>query len=70
MKRVQKYIASKCTDRFLAEEDGTVTVDWVVLTAGIVGVAAASGATILDATSVLSSSVSSGVSAKSVSNGD
>lgn len=26
----------KCSKRFLAEEDGAVTVDWVVLTAGVV----------------------------------
>ncbi|MDF2140701.1 hypothetical protein [Paenirhodobacter sp. CAU 1674] len=36
----------KLTRKFRNEEDGAVTVDWVVLTAAVVGLAAAALATI------------------------
>ncbi len=54
----------------LSDEEGAVSADWVVLTAGIVGVAALAASTITDATSALSSSVKTGMSSKTVSNGD
>lgn len=56
--------------RFLKREDGAVTVDWVVLTAAIVGLAAGAGGSMLDATNVLSAKVSSEVGAKTVDNGN
>ncbi len=56
--------------RFQQEEDGAVSVDWVVLTAAIVGVAATAGSTIQDSIGTLSSSIQSGLSTKSVENGD
>lgn len=54
----------------LSDEEGAVSADWVVLTAGIVGVAALAASTITDATSALSSSVKNGMSSKTVTNGD
>jgi hypothetical protein len=33
------YQSKKCCQRFLAKQDGAVTVDWVVLTAAVVGLA-------------------------------
>jgi Flp pilus assembly pilin Flp len=56
--------------RFQEEEDGAVTVDWVVLTAAIVGVAATGGSTIKSAIETLSGSIDSEISGKTVSNGD
>ena len=70
MKRNSKDIARDLKDRFQEEEDGAVTVDWVVLTAAIVGVAAGAGSSIQSATETLSSSIGSGLSTKTVSNGD
>lgn len=56
--------------RFFDADDGAVTVDWVVLTAAVVGLAGGLGATVMDATSAASSTVSTAVSTKTVSNGD
>lgn len=46
---------------FIKEEDGAITVDWVVLTAGLVGLALAIGVSVgggaADAGSLLSSEV-------------
>lgn len=68
-----KLLFLKCAQRLRArfhKEDGAVTVDWVVLTAAIVGVAVAAAASVLDATTTLSTSIGDGLSTKSVSNGD
>jgi len=64
-----KAVAKAFKARF-AHEDGAVSVDWVVLTAAIVGLAAASAASINGAVSALSSDIGGEVSGKSVSNGD
>ena len=48
----------KIFKRFKTEEDGAVTVDWVVLTAAIVGVAVAVVASVRTATSTLGASIS------------
>lgn len=69
MKPIFLKIARKLRAR-LADENGAVSADWVVLTAGIVGVAALAASTITEATSSLSSDVGSGLSTKAVSNGD
>lgn len=55
---------------FFKSEDGAVTVDWVVLTAAIVGFAATGGGVILSATQTLSGNVNAEVTAKTVSNGN
>lgn len=41
----------KLLNTFKADEDGAVTVDWVVLTAGIVGLAVVIGSTVADGVS-------------------
>ncbi|MEL7011953.1 MAG: hypothetical protein AAFO72_01605 [Pseudomonadota bacterium] len=55
---------------FKDEEDGAVSVDWVVLTAAIVGVAAAAGSTVKDGVETASGTISSAVSSKAVNNGN
>lgn len=42
---------------FLIDETGAVTVDWVILTAGVVSLALASSAVVIDGTEDLSSDV-------------
>ena len=55
---------------FLTDEDGAVTVDWVVLTAGIVGLAVAAAAAGMSGITTASSNIGTGVGTKSVANGD
>ena len=55
---------------FFKRDDGAVTVDWVVLTAAVVGLAGGLGATVMDATTTASSTISTSVGTKTVSNGD
>jgi len=61
-----RYIFSK----FLRSEDGAITVDWVVLTAAVIGLAATGGAAILTATKTLAGNTQSQVAAQEVSNGN
>ena len=70
MENDQKQLNSEKPFQFLADEEGAVTVDWVVLTAAVVGMAAATASTINDATSTLSTSIGNEIGTKSVSNGD
>lgn len=56
--------------RFLRAEDGAITVDWIVMTAAVVGLAATGGASILSATQTLSGNVQTEVSGKTAHNGD
>ena len=55
---------------FIASESGAVTVDWVVLTAAIVGLAAVGSATIGAAIEALSGDISDSVSGRTVDNGN
>ena len=48
----------KVTKRFKNDEDGAVTVDWVVLTAAIVGLGVAVLASVKSATSTLGTRIS------------
>ncbi len=52
--------------RFAEEDDGAVTVDWVVLTAAIVGLAVALIASVLVAVETLGEAISTEVSTQSV----
>lgn len=56
--------------RFVQDDDGAVSVDWVVLTAAIVGLAAVGSATIGDAIEALSGDISDSVSGRTVDNGN
>lgn len=51
---------------FLLDESGAITVDWVVLTAAVVGLAAGGAAATLNGVSSLSGDVSSTLSDKQV----
>jgi len=51
---------------FRADEDGAVTVDWVVLTAAIVGLGIAVMASVGQGTTALGSKISSGLAAQSL----
>lgn len=60
----------KFIKKFRKEEEGAVTVDWVVLTAAVVGLGVAGVSTVSGGVDTLASSIKSGVSTKTVSNGD
>ncbi|MEB8387486.1 hypothetical protein OO012_09620 [Rhodobacteraceae bacterium KMM 6894] len=55
---------------FNKDEDGAVTVDWVVLTAAVVGLGVAGVATVKTGVGTLASSISTGVGTKTVVNGN
>ena len=59
----------KFIKNFRKDEDGAVTVDWVVLTAAVVGLAAVAYTQIGTGTSALSGKVSSALSDASVNIG-
>lgn len=54
----------------IEDEDGAVTVDWIVLTAAAVGLAAAGGISAGLGVGTASTNVSNGVAAVPVSNAD
>jgi len=60
----------KFIKKFRSEEEGAVTVDWVVLTAAVVGLGVAGVSTVSGGVDTLATSIKSGVSSKTVSNGD
>ncbi|KZY32058.1 hypothetical protein A3731_04360 [Roseovarius sp. HI0049] len=60
----------KFIKKFRNDEEGAVTVDWVVLTAAVVGLGVAGVTTVSGGVNTLATSIKSGVSTKSVSNGD
>ncbi len=52
---------------FAKDEDGAITVDWVVLTAGVIGIALAGLSVITSGTKGLTENISSEVAGRSVS---
>lgn len=58
----------KITKRFKKDEDGAVTVDWVVLTAAIVGLGVAVLASVRSATNTLGERISTEINAQTVGN--
>ncbi|MEQ9675910.1 MAG: hypothetical protein RLO10_15770 [Roseovarius indicus] len=60
----------KFIKKFRKDEEGAVTVDWVVLTAAVVGLGVAGVSTVSGGVDTLATSIKTGVSTKSVSNGD
>ncbi|EAQ11199.1 MULTISPECIES: hypothetical protein [Maritimibacter] len=56
----------KLAKKFRAEEDGAVTVDWVVLTAAIVGLGIAVLTSVSGGTTSLADKVSSSLSAMTI----
>ena len=56
----------KLTRKFRNEEDGAVTVDWVVLTAAVVGLGAAALALVRSSTQELTTEISTYLSEASV----
>lgn len=55
---------------FNKDEDGAVTVDWVVLTAAVVGLGVAGVATVSGGVSQLATTISTEVGTKTADNGD
>ncbi len=60
----------KFIKKFRKDEEGAVTVDWVVLTAAVVGLGVAGVSTVQGGVDGLAGTISSGVSTKTVANGD
>ncbi|MEM7732927.1 MAG: hypothetical protein AAF280_09125 [Pseudomonadota bacterium] len=60
----------KFIKNFRKDEDGAVTVDWVVLTAAVVGLGVAGVTTVQGGISSLAGAIETGVSTKTVNNGD
>ncbi len=56
--------------QFLKDEDGAVTVDWVVMTAAVVGLGTAAVNTVEEGVTALASGIAAEISAKTVDNGD
>lgn len=56
----------KLAKNFRNDEEGAVTVDWVVLTAAVVGLAAAGMAAIKSGTSAMSTKIGSALSTATV----
>ena len=54
---------------FSKDEDGAVTVDWVVLTAAVVGLGVAGVATVSDGIGTLADNIETGVGGETVDNG-
>ena len=57
-------------ERFLKDEDGAATVDWVVLTAAVVGLGVAAVDTVEQGVTSLAGDIATAISSKSVTNGD
>ena len=55
---------------FRKDEDGAVTVDWVVLTAAVVGLGVAGVATVQGGVDTLAGTIETQVGAKTVDNGN
>lgn len=59
----------KFIKKFRKEEEGAVTVDWVVLTAAVVGLGVAGVATVSGGVNSLASKIESGVTNQTVGSG-
>lgn len=57
-------------EQFLKDEDGAVTVDWVVLTAAVVGLGVAAVDTVEQGINSLASDIAEAIATKTVDNGD
>lgn len=66
IRQAEAWLKARWAKTRLDDESGAVTVDWVVLTAGIVGVAAVAATQIEGAVNVLGTSISDSVSTKPV----
>lgn len=55
---------------FLQDESGAATVDWVVLTAAVVGLGVAAVDTVEQGVTSLASDIATAISSKAVNNGD
>jgi Flp pilus assembly pilin Flp len=60
----------KFIKNFRKDEDGAVTVDWVVLTAAVVGLGIAGVATVSDGVGTLANNIENGVATANVDNGN
>lgn len=53
--------------RFIANDDGAVTADWVILAAGVIGLALASMGVVMDGTEDLTNDVESELTSQLIS---
>lgn len=60
----------KFIKKFRKDEEGAVTVDWVVLTAAVVGLGVAGVSTVSGGVNTLAGSISSGVTNQTVQGAD
>ena len=60
----------KFINKFRKEEEGAVTVDWVVLTAAVVGLGVAGVSTVSGGVDTLATTISTEVGTKTADNGD
>ena len=67
---VTKNLMQRCAAKFAKSEDGAVSVDGVVLTASIVGVAAVAANTVEDSVTALGESIEQGLVDTEVDNGN
>ncbi|MEM6589857.1 MAG: hypothetical protein AAF641_15520 [Pseudomonadota bacterium] len=65
-----RILAQHLKARFWNNDDGAITVDWIVLTAAIVGLAAVGGGTINEAVTSLGGDIADETSDVAVENGD
>ena len=56
----------RLTQKFQIEEDGAVTVDWVVLTAAVVGLSVAAFTMVKSGTQTLTTSVSNNLASQGI----
>lgn len=56
----------RLSQKFHAEEDGAVTVDWVVLTAAVVGMSVAAFTVVKNGTKTLTSSISNTLASQGI----
>ncbi len=68
--KTTKTLAQDTMARFVDNEEGAVTVDWIVLTAAVVGLAAVGGGSINDAVTALGGDIADETADVSVENGN
>ena len=60
----------KIFKKFLRNEEGAITVDWIVLTAAVTGLGLAGIGSLQQGVNNLARNIETGISIKTVSNGD
>lgn len=61
------YSMTSAAKHFIANDDGAVTVDWVILAAGVIGLALAAMGVVMDGTEDLTNDVESQLTSQLIS---